>query len=250
MAWNFADLWESVSDEIAGEVVLIQGDRRVTWGEFDDRAARLAAGLSAVGLGPGSKVASYLLQLQRVHRGRASPRGSCGAVPVNVNYRYLEDELRTSSTTPTPTSSCSTGCSASTWPRCAHAPDAEGDRPGRRRHAARRGRAFATRTLIAAHEPVPRDREVGRRPLHPLHRRHHRHAEGRDVAQRGPLRVARPRRSRPRRRDPDGRARRPGRRGRDRRRAGARRCTCPRRRSCTAPAFIAPSRRCSSAARS
>ena len=59
MAWNFADLWESVSDAIADQVVLIQGDRRVTWGEFDDRAARLAAGLTAAGLPPGSKVASY-----------------------------------------------------------------------------------------------------------------------------------------------------------------------------------------------
>ena len=31
MAWNFADLWESVSDAIADNVVLIQGDRCVTW---------------------------------------------------------------------------------------------------------------------------------------------------------------------------------------------------------------------------
>ena len=92
MAWNFADLWESVSDEIADQVVLVQGDRRVTWGEFDDRAARLAAGLSAAGLGQGSKVASYCYNSNEYSEG-VYATFKLRAVPVNVNYRYLEDEL-------------------------------------------------------------------------------------------------------------------------------------------------------------
>jgi fatty-acyl-CoA synthase len=90
--WNFATVWESVGDALPDHLALVQGDRRRTWREFDERAARLAGGLRAAGLGPGSKVASYL------YNGNEYMEGVFGsfklrAVPVNVNYRYLEDEL-------------------------------------------------------------------------------------------------------------------------------------------------------------
>ena len=70
----------------------IQGDRRVTWREFDDRAARLAAAFTAAGLKPGSKVASYLYNCNEYIEGVYATFKMRG-VPVNVNYRYLEDEL-------------------------------------------------------------------------------------------------------------------------------------------------------------
>jgi fatty-acyl-CoA synthase len=54
MEWNFADIWESVADALPDHVALVQGTRRVTWGQFDDRASRLAAALTAAGLQPGS----------------------------------------------------------------------------------------------------------------------------------------------------------------------------------------------------
>ena len=54
MAWNFADMWESVSDALGDRVVWVQGDRRVTWSEFDERAARLAGAFTAAGLKPSS----------------------------------------------------------------------------------------------------------------------------------------------------------------------------------------------------
>jgi fatty-acyl-CoA synthase len=92
MAWNFADIWESVSDALPDRVVLVQGNRRVTWRQFDDRAARLAAALTAAGLGPGSKVASYLYNSNEYSEGVYATL-KLRAVPVNVNYRYLEDEL-------------------------------------------------------------------------------------------------------------------------------------------------------------
>ena len=41
-----------------------------------------------------------------------------GAVPINVNYRYVEEELRTSSTTPTPAAKSSTVSSRRSSPRC------------------------------------------------------------------------------------------------------------------------------------
>jgi 3-oxocholest-4-en-26-oate---CoA ligase len=92
VAWNFADIWESVSDALPDHVVLVQGARRVTWAEFDDRAARLAAALTAAGLQPGSKVASYLYNSNEYSEGVYATFKLRG-VPVNVNYRYLEDEL-------------------------------------------------------------------------------------------------------------------------------------------------------------
>jgi acyl-CoA synthetase (AMP-forming)/AMP-acid ligase II len=92
LAWNFADLWESLSDALPERTVLVQGDRRVTWRGFDERAARLAAAFSAAGLMPGSKVASYLYNSNEYSEGVYATFKMRG-VPANVNYRYLEDEL-------------------------------------------------------------------------------------------------------------------------------------------------------------
>ncbi len=92
MDWNLATAFESVSDAIPDRVALIQGERRVTWRSFDDRAARIAAAFTAAGLKPDSKVASYMYNCNEYTEalyGTFKMRG----VPVNVNYRYLEDEL-------------------------------------------------------------------------------------------------------------------------------------------------------------
>jgi 3-oxocholest-4-en-26-oate---CoA ligase len=70
----------------------VQGDRRYTWGEFDDRSARLAAALSDFGLEPDSKVAFYLhngIEYLETTYGTFKAR----ATHVNVNYRYVEEEL-------------------------------------------------------------------------------------------------------------------------------------------------------------
>ena len=92
MDWNFATLWESVRDSLPERVAIVQGDRRRTWSEFDDRAARLAAALCAAGLEPNAKVASYLYNGNEYLEGLYATFKMRG-VAVNVNYRYLEDEL-------------------------------------------------------------------------------------------------------------------------------------------------------------
>jgi acyl-CoA synthetase (AMP-forming)/AMP-acid ligase II len=92
MDWNFADVFESVCDALPDRTVLIQRDRRVTWRQFDERAARLAAAFVAAGLLPDSKVASYLYNGNEYNEGVYATFKMRG-VPVNVNYRYLEDEL-------------------------------------------------------------------------------------------------------------------------------------------------------------
>jgi 3-oxocholest-4-en-26-oate---CoA ligase len=92
MDWNLATAFESVCDALPDRIALIQGDRRLTWRSFDERAARIAAAFSAAGLKPNAKVASYLYNCNEYTEalyGTFKMRG----VPVNVNYRYLEDEL-------------------------------------------------------------------------------------------------------------------------------------------------------------
>src|SRR5205807_30767 len=60
MNWNFGTVFESVADAIPEHAALVQDGRRRTWREFDERAARLAAALRDLGLGPDSKIAFYL----------------------------------------------------------------------------------------------------------------------------------------------------------------------------------------------
>ena len=90
--WHFANAFEAVTDAIGDRTALICGNVRRTWSEFDDRAARLAATLTEHGLQPNSKVGIYLHnsnEYLEAHHGIFKMRG----VPINVNYRYREEEL-------------------------------------------------------------------------------------------------------------------------------------------------------------
>jgi fatty-acyl-CoA synthase len=92
MDWNLADVWEAVADAVPDRTALVQGARRTTWQQFDERAARLASALGELGIGPGAKVAFYLFnssEYLEVELATFKAR----AVHVNVNYRYLDDEL-------------------------------------------------------------------------------------------------------------------------------------------------------------
>ena len=92
MEYNLADLWEAVVDAVAGRTALVCGDRRLTFAEADERIDRLADHLRALGIGPGDRIALYL------HNGTEYLEAMLAAfkvraVPVNVNFRYVEDEL-------------------------------------------------------------------------------------------------------------------------------------------------------------
>ena len=92
MDWNFGTVFEAVADEIPDHTALVQGDRRHSWRALDERAARLAAALRELGLGPDSKVAFYLYNSNEY----VETLLACfklRAVPANVNYRYTADEL-------------------------------------------------------------------------------------------------------------------------------------------------------------
>ena len=92
MDLHFASVWERVADAVPEVDAVVLGDRRVTHAEFDDAAARFAAALEAAGVTPGAHVSLYLHNLPEY---LIAQQGSFkhGCVPINVNYRYLDDEL-------------------------------------------------------------------------------------------------------------------------------------------------------------
>ena len=92
MEMHWATAWESIADVIPGAPAVTNGDVTRSWSEYDERAARVAAAFHAAGLGPDSKIGLYLYngnEYLEAQFGAFKMRG----VPVNVNYRYLDDEL-------------------------------------------------------------------------------------------------------------------------------------------------------------
>jgi acyl-CoA synthetase (AMP-forming)/AMP-acid ligase II len=98
MNWNLADLFESVADAVADREALVvpdaPGGRRVlTFAELDERATRLAHALAERGVGAGDKVGVYGYNCSEWVEAEFAA-WKLRAVPVNVNYRYVEGELR------------------------------------------------------------------------------------------------------------------------------------------------------------
>src|SRR5690606_20470894 len=90
--WNFAELWERIADRFPDADAQVQGSRRFTWREFDRRADGLARHLLDGGAQHQDKVALYLYNAPEYMEG-AFAAFKAGLVPVNTNYRYLDDEL-------------------------------------------------------------------------------------------------------------------------------------------------------------
>ena len=65
MQSHFSLIWESVADAIPEHVALIQGERRISWRDYEDRAARLAPDAPRAG-------ARVQARVQRQSRGPAS----------------------------------------------------------------------------------------------------------------------------------------------------------------------------------
>ena len=89
---NLATCWEAVADAVPSALALRHGEMDRTWAEFEARSALLAGHLDAAGLRPDAKVAFYLYNGPEYVEGMfAAFKQRC--VPVNVNYRYLTNEL-------------------------------------------------------------------------------------------------------------------------------------------------------------
>jgi fatty-acyl-CoA synthase len=89
---HLATLWESFADAVGDREVLVCGENRCTWQMYDDRAARLASAFAAAGLKTDSKVGLYLYNGNEYLESQFAAF-KLRAVPVNINYRYLDDEL-------------------------------------------------------------------------------------------------------------------------------------------------------------
>ena len=90
---HLATIWESIADRLGDEVALVHGTRRVSWRDLEQRAARFATALTAAGVEAGHTVAIDMYncpEYLEVFFAALKIR----AVPANVNYRYLDEELR------------------------------------------------------------------------------------------------------------------------------------------------------------
>ncbi len=93
MALNIADLFEHAADAFGERVAVACGDRSLTYRELDERTNRLAHHLAGLGVGPGDHVGMYARNsIEAVETLIATYK--LRARTVNINYRYVENELR------------------------------------------------------------------------------------------------------------------------------------------------------------
>jgi 3-oxocholest-4-en-26-oate---CoA ligase len=93
MALNFADLFEHAADAFAERTAVACGDRQLTYRELEERANRLAHHLVGLGVGPGDHVGLYARNsVEAIETLLATCK--LRAAAVNINYRYVDNELQ------------------------------------------------------------------------------------------------------------------------------------------------------------
>ncbi len=92
MAYNIADLFEYTVDAVPDRVALVDREVKLTFAELDERANRIAHALADRGVGVGDHVGIYA---QNSHEWIETMYGAfkLRAIPININFRYVEDEL-------------------------------------------------------------------------------------------------------------------------------------------------------------
>ncbi|MCV7430412.1 acyl-CoA synthetase [Mycolicibacterium bacteremicum] len=93
MALNIADLAEHAIDAVPDRVALICGDEQLTYAQLEERANRLAHYLTDQGVGKDDKVGLYCRNRIEIVIGMLGIV-KAGAILVNVNFRYVEGELK------------------------------------------------------------------------------------------------------------------------------------------------------------
>jgi fatty-acyl-CoA synthase len=93
MSWNYGDILDAVGRVVpVDRPCLVHGERVISWGDFTRRTNNLARRLMNRGVNPGDKVAFYM----RNGPAYSETLGACfkaRLVHVNVNYRYVDEEL-------------------------------------------------------------------------------------------------------------------------------------------------------------
>ncbi|MDX6198098.1 MAG: 3-oxocholest-4-en-26-oate---CoA ligase [Actinomycetota bacterium] len=92
MHFNMADLFEGVVDAVPDRPALYAEGRRLTFRELDERANRLAHHFQSVGIGAGDHVGCHMMNGTEYLETMIA-LFKIRAVPINVNFRYVEEEL-------------------------------------------------------------------------------------------------------------------------------------------------------------
>ena len=92
MSYNIADLFEHTVDVVPDRTAVVDGDVRLSYRELDERANQIAHFLSSRGVVKDDHVGIYA---ENSHEWLETMLGclKIRAVPININYRYVEDEL-------------------------------------------------------------------------------------------------------------------------------------------------------------
>ncbi|MBU6241055.1 MAG: AMP-binding protein [Acidobacteria bacterium] len=89
---SWASLWEALADAQPDQIAVVLGDQEIRWSELDDHAARLSSVFAEHGVKQGSRVAQ-LLYNDAAYLESVYALFKLRATPVNVNYRYLVNEV-------------------------------------------------------------------------------------------------------------------------------------------------------------
>src|SRR5919107_5726501 len=92
MQFNMADMFEDVVDHVPDREALYAEGRRLTFRQLDERANRLAHHFLEQGIQPGQHVGCHMMNGTEYLETMIA-LFKIRAVPVNVNFRYVEDEL-------------------------------------------------------------------------------------------------------------------------------------------------------------
>jgi 3-oxocholest-4-en-26-oate---CoA ligase len=92
MEFNLADLFECVAARVPEREAVIWGDARLNFKQLDERATRLAHGLASLGVGVGNHVGVFMYSRPEYLETMVASF-KIRSVPINVNYRYVADEL-------------------------------------------------------------------------------------------------------------------------------------------------------------
>lgn len=92
VTYNIADLYESIADVVPNRSAVVSGAVELTYAELDARANRLAHFLAERGIGPGQHIGLHLWNGHEFLEAMLAAF-KLRAVPININYRYVAEEL-------------------------------------------------------------------------------------------------------------------------------------------------------------
>ena len=189
MEFNVADLVEAAADRVPEREILVCGPDRLTYAQLDARANRLAHYFQSLGIERDQHIGIYGFNSSRWVEAMLAAY-KIRAVPINVNYRYVEDELFYLFDN---ADLVALVHDAQFAPRIANVLAERSEAAALHRHRRRQRAGLLARSARCAYEQALAHGSPGarlratlwRRSLRALHRRHDREAEGRDVAPSG-----------------------------------------------------------------